>query len=387
MIINKKHIIPFLIVSLYISIIAFQGNSMHIPVGDILDDFNFISYVILANNPQYIFASGDTIIPHYLGGLSRDIYPSELNLYMWVSYILPPHGAFIFNQILIRIIAYIGMFCLITQVFPNNKSNGYIPYYVACCFALLPFWPQFFAAVAAGPLVVWAFINLTNRKHDALSFLIIFLYPFYSHLIFGGMFLILVGLVLYVRELFVRRRKSMPLIYGVTLLSVLSIIVNYRLFRFALLSGEETHRDDWGGTGLDFYNAIFTASKYLVFGQGHAAPLQFPVFIATAIILAAMFLKERQVDSNSTRLFVILAVICLLSAFYNWEPIYSLKMSYLPFLIKLQLSRIYFLLPMFCYLFFAASLLYMARKSKFLRAYLICCCFCRFSGWGPPIRK
>ena len=367
MIINNKHVIPSLILIFYICILAFLGAGMHISVHDILDDFNFMSYIILANNPEYIFASADTIIPHYLGGLSRDVYPSELSLYMWVSYILPPYGAYIFNQILIRIIAYIGMFCLINQILADKKSNGYIPYYVACCFALLPFWPQFYASIAAGPLVIWAFMNLVNRKHDVLSFLIIILFPFYSHFIFGGMFLILVGLSIYVRELYVKKRNSVFLLYGITLLSILSIVVNYRLFRFTFFSGVETHRDDWGAGEVDFFSSAFNAAKYLFFGQEHAAPLQFPVIIITAIILAIIFLKERRVESNSIRLFLVLPVICLLAGFYNWELIDSLKALYLPFLFKIQLDRIYFLLPIFGYLFFAASLLYMSKKSEFLR--------------------
>ena len=139
----QSHAISWFLIAVYsIPYFVLQKN-IHIPIHDILDDFNFIAYQILKSESEYLFASGDTIIPSYLGGQIRDVYPSEFNFYTLLNVFAPLEVAYAINDILSRAVAYIGMFLLITKVDNNTVEAGPVPHFVACLFALLPFWPSF----------------------------------------------------------------------------------------------------------------------------------------------------------------------------------------------------------------------------------------------------
>ncbi|MBC8838097.1 hypothetical protein IAI14_31395, partial [Escherichia coli] len=67
-------------------------------------------------------------------------------------------------------------------------------YFVSLAFALTPFWPSGMLSTLGMPLALWAFLNIRNNKRRIWNVVILTLLPFYSSLILGFcFFLVMVG--------------------------------------------------------------------------------------------------------------------------------------------------------------------------------------------------
>ena len=347
---------------------------MHVPIHDVLDDFNFIASELLKAKPSYLFAAGDTIIPSYLGGQIRDIYPSEYNFYTLLNVFAPMELAYAVNDLLTRIVAYLGMFLLIRKVEKSKDQNGLIPHFVACSFALLPFWPSFGLAVSGSPLIAWAFLNLITENKTKTSLFIVCSYPFYSHFIFGGVFMIFMGGFILGSRLLFKRKLSLYLLLGLTLMTILSILVNYRLFRLEFFTDFESHRSLWPSAEQNFLYSLRKVAKYIVVGQYHAASLHFPIIITTGLLFALYYCRKG-IPREIITVIMCIILTAILAGFYRWEVIETLKVHYFPFLLSIQLDRIYFLVPFLAHLLFGQILIFMFKNGGLARncSYCLLC--------------
>lgn len=367
----QSHAICWFIIAVYSIPYFVLRENIHIPIHDILDDFNFIAYQILKLEPEYLFAPGGTIIPSYLGGQIRDVYPSEFNLYTLLNVFAPLEVAYAVNDILTRAVAYLGMFLLIKKINNDTIEAGSIPHFVACLFALLPFWPSWGLAVSGSPLVIWAFLNLTGKRNTLISFIILATYPFYSSFIYGGMFTILAGGVLLIRSFILANKSSLYLLLGILLITSISVLVNYRLFRLEFLTGFESHRTVWPSSETNFLNSLRKMIKYLALGQYHAASLHFPIISVTGFLFALFYFKKGIPKKIYYVMFSII-LTAFVAGFYRWVPFEQLKVNYLPFLLSLQLDRVYYLIPFLVYLLFAQNLIFLKKEGNFAKNLAYC---------------
>ena len=367
----QYHVNSIMLIAAYSAPYFVLHENMHIPIHDIFDDFNFISYQLLKADSKYLLAAGETIIPAYLGGQIRDVYPSELNLYTLLNVFAPLDLAYAINDILTRAVAYVGMYLLITRGEDNRSELGLIPHFVACAFALLPFWPYMGLAIAGSPLVIWAFLNIEAQKKTLVSFFILASYPFYSSFVYGGMFIIMVGAILLVRNTILMKKSAIHLLWGVVLIIIATIVSNYRLFRLEFLTDFVSHRTLWPPSATSFLDSLELSIRYLVVGQYHAASLHFPIIGTTGFLFAVCYFWKG-IPQKIYYLMVFILMASIVAGFYRWGPFEQFKSDYFPFLLKLHLERVHFLIPLLVYLLFAQILIVLRNTGNFLKGLVYC---------------
>jgi Protein of unknown function (DUF6044) len=360
---NQSHAIAMLIIVVYVSPFLLLGEQAHLPIHDVLDDFNFISFDLLSMYPEYILAPLGSNVPAYMGGIPRDVYPSEFNYYTWLNLAVGTVLAYSINELVLRATAYFGMFLLGRDWLCNKKSDhGLLISSVSICFAVLPFWPSFLLSIAAMPLVFWAFNNLCSGERLRSSYSIVALYPFASSLVYGGMFTLLVGCVSLL--IVVRSRRFIPwhLAFALALMLALEIVANYRLLWLNLVSSFVSHREDWNFGGLTFVQSSRKFFNYMINGQYHVFTGQYPAILTACLLGVAAQFYEGKFSKKFRCLLLIVLSLGLIYGFYRWAPIEQLKAGYLSFLIQFQLDRLMFLNQALIYVLFLFALLIVVRK-------------------------
>ncbi|NLC74402.1 MAG: hypothetical protein GX685_04085, partial [Clostridiales bacterium] len=163
----------FFVAAAAVYIIA--GENAHIAVQDDLDLFQ-AQYQMLKNTGS--FFSHDSAAP-FLGGVSRDVLPSELSLTGLLYFFLPSLTAYIVNYFLKIVIATVSFSMLAREVLlfrPDEKlpagrsvrtnatrfTNGELGIVVLSGFAygILNMFPAFGIAFASIPLFIYLMIRL-----------------------------------------------------------------------------------------------------------------------------------------------------------------------------------------------------------------------------------
>ncbi len=101
--------------------IAPSGDTI-IPVHDNLDS-EFAIRMLLSDTNTW-FSTNKTIIPNIMNGIPRIALPSEFNITSNLYYFVNSEKAYVINELLIRIIAFIGMLLLLKEYFFQNSKNN-----------------------------------------------------------------------------------------------------------------------------------------------------------------------------------------------------------------------------------------------------------------------
>lgn len=151
-----------IILGIFFLLKYFNYNNSIIDAFDNLDG-RFVYWSLLSQdtfeyfNPSFIVQQiGDGII---IG----NIFPS-INIGELIYKILPVYYAYILNEIITRIIAFLGFFLLILNHFKLKYNNNYLVLFLSLTFAFLPFNPSPFLTVAAQPLLLNSILNFIKKN-------------------------------------------------------------------------------------------------------------------------------------------------------------------------------------------------------------------------------
>lgn len=319
-----------------------DGEDSYVRIHDSLELF-VPMYSALSHSDAF-FADSNEKIDMVFNGIPRDCLPCEVNVGVFFFYLLDPLVALILNDVIMRIVAFVGMVLLLRRhLMPHGR------YALICgaslCFAFLPFYPAAYLGVAGQPLLLYAILNLRGERKSLFDWLILIIFPLYSSLIYVGWWILLIlgGLILY--DLARLRRLKVRLVVALFLMTVLFAASEYRVIRQTLLAGDYTsHRTEFDKPGVDYRRALASGLENFVLGHRHHAGLQFPVIllsVGTVIIVllinglrkercalprAVDWLFQDNADPAPTRSVALLTVVLLcgaLSVFmtvWRWQP-------------------------------------------------------------------
>ncbi len=355
-----------------ILLICLKGEDAVVAIQDNLDLFQ-AQYKMLKNTGTF-FTNGAAA--PFLGGISRDVLPSGLQLTGLLYYLFPPFTAYFVQYFLKIVIGMASMGLLVSEILglmdeKTDRKNVLL----LCTFSYgaVCFFPAFSVCFTSIPLAVYLMIRLEKAetaKKQALFLILLFLYPFLSYFSYHGFFLIayfmLAAVVLSVRARKVRVRAFL----AVFALSAGFVFFEYRLFAQMLLAGEPTIRDTMKMTSVSFLDAFRFMAEGFAKGMLHAeARQQFVVLPVCLSVFAYRIIRRDRCTAfqkKVNRLGGLILLIILFNSFiygaYYLEGFRKLIEFILPPLKGFQFNRTVFFNPALWYAWFALTLLSLKKE-------------------------
>lgn len=326
----------FIVLGFYLAPLFVYGSGINVTQYDNLDS-NVVWFKILAESGK-IFAPSSEIIPNMMGGLPRLSYGSEFNLLLWMYVFFEPFTAYVINEVLMHVVAFLGMFLLTERhiVISEYKYRYLYVFIPSILFAMLPFWTHGALSVAGQPLVLWAFLNIRKNVAGKIEWLVIFLVPFYSSFVLTYFFFLIMlgGLFLY--DLIIKKTANRRFFLAIMIMGVIFLIVEYRLVYGMFFETDFiSHR-----TAFSFHIQTYADSfkhAHLMFlnGHDHSKNLQYKYILP--IILLGMFLSFFRSKFNQFFSFVVVSLFLLFYYFDIWKILLAQTFS-LPALLAVSLA-------------------------------------------------
>ncbi len=325
------------------------GERSYIAVHDNMDLF-LAQYQMLKNTGSFFKHGLD--VP-FLGGVSRNLLPSELSLYSLLYMLFPTYTAYVLG-LLLKIVLGIFSFCLLAKELFGERYRIYRPviYMTGFAYGILYFFPAFGFAFASIPLCVLLLIKI-YRQSALRWYLALLAYPLVSYFSYHGIF-ILGYLVLAIVWISIRDKKpAKPLIAALFVLAAGYVLCEYRLFGQMLLSDEVTIRSTIVNPSLtvpEIGQEIVTVWKDSIF---HAEDVHgkviMPVCAVYFVVLNLSYLRKKQGGRILREPFNLLMVFilfnCLIYGLYDFAPLRRFVEMILPPLEGWQFNRTIFFNP------------------------------------------
>lgn len=366
---NEEHLLlllGFLLILAYISPYIIQGENSFIPISDNLDSI-FSYYKILADSGT-AFSSGDTPVFQIFNGLPRVGLPTERSLFYFLSATMSPIGSYIFMQFIMRLVAFWGMYRLLRDFYLEVPLL--VVFGTSLAFSFLPYWPMSHLSVAGLPMLMWALLRIRDGNIGILEWGILTVMPL-SASFWGSLFfvLVLVGfwvlILLWQRPVFGGR-----LLCAMAYMSIIVFFVEYRMFMTVFKSEFVPHRVEMVMPSVPFREVPDLIRKLVKSGHYHAPSIPKVPNLAWGIATLVLIINRKW----NRKFFGISGVLICLVACYGvgqWDGLIHLKQRY-SILNGFNITRFFWLTPLFVYLLFAVSLsILWARRWPRLLAGLI----------------
>ncbi|MCR4758106.1 MAG: DUF6044 family protein [Butyrivibrio sp.] len=378
--------IVFLFLLFVVLFYAAIGENSYIAIQDNLDLFQ-AQFAMLQNTgsffAQYVHAP-------FLGGVSRDVLPSELSLYTVLFMFLPPFVAYVTGYVLKVIIAVFSMRILLLDVIYEKTESGkkYGSFSInpvfyddhvdnfatltGLLYGVLNLFPAFGIPFASIPLIVFllrkAYRAGIGAKTAGAAFgksfkwlILIFLFPFISYFSYLGFF-ILGYLFVAIIWLWIKDKKfSFSLLYALIFLAIGNVVFEYRLFYLMLFTDTPTIRETMVQTYLSGSDIVMEMGNIFVNGMMHVEDLHkffiMPICGVYFIYLNVKYIIDRDFEGIFTDYFnlgvLILVFNCVVYGLYYSEPVEFVIETLLPPLTGFQYNRTIFFNPfIWCVLLF-----------------------------------
>jgi len=348
----------FLLVA-YIAAFLIFGENTYVLLFDNLDSYVVWHKTLIESG--LVFENNLREVPMMVGA-SRVSLGNELNLILWLNYIFEPYQAYVANQILFRVTAFIGFLLLLNRYVFSADLKKY-SYLIAISFSLLPFYPNFGIGIAGLPIITYVFLNLRNKTATKVDWIILVIFPFYSSFQHSMLFyIIFVGLV-FLYDL-VKKNRTKDLFIGLMVFSSLYLIVNYRLFDLYLFTPDFIpHRVERGGDSYGFLRAILSSGKHFVLGQYHAPSVHL-FFLPFVLTMFFFNIITKKVDKVFVGLLVLNGLLSVIYGFWYYESVALMKENN-AWMNLINFSRVSYLAPFIWYLLFALSIRYYLKNFEF----------------------
>lgn len=325
------------------------GENAHIAVHDNLELFQ-TQYQMMRNQSSF-FSRGSAAA--FLGGVSRDLLPSELSLTTLLYALLPSaFSAYIVNWFLKILLAMLSFYLLAdellysprrrrsapppvgtragnrcsprahcsTDLDPAEKDHdhgdphahrsapragkampmdtGEKGIILLCGFAygILNVFPNFGIPFAVIPLYLWLMLRLVRaegRRQTLLYLLALFAYPFVSYFSYFGLFLLAYSAAALVILWIARRRFPRRLFLGILAMSCGCVVFEYRLFGQMLFSDTVTIRSSFVAGDLSAPQIAAEIWDVFLHGIFHADGEQTKLVLPLCCLFAAAALMRR----------------------------------------------------------------------------------------------
>jgi hypothetical protein len=350
---NKLFLVAILILLLYVFPLIVLGQDSYVLIHDNLDS-NIIWFKILAESGMAFSLNTEVISPFM--GAPRISFGNEYDLLFWFHDVFGPYPAYVINQILIRIIAFMGMFLFLNRYILKETEHTNFVILISLLYSLLPFWPTAGISIAGLPLITYVFLNIKYSEDTISDWLILISFPFYSSFIFSMMFYIIFLSIIWISEL-ILQKVTWKFTFSIFIFAMLYLLINYRLLEVFIFGTDFiSHRVERVSEYYTFGDCFNQAVKHFVFGQYHAESLHL-VFLPFILIVFIINLVSKKRDKLFIILFAINIFISMWYGFWKYEAWESIKASS-RILSSLNLSRFHCLTPFIWFTLLALSLKY-----------------------------
>lgn len=366
----RKHPLYFGLAFLLIPYLAWftiLGGDSYVTIHDNLDsEFAFIQLLLNSDDP--VGLDINYVLESLMNGIPRYSFRTGINITFVFFALFPAIYAYIVNHLVVHLIGYLGMYFLLKRYF--IKHNHCIVLCVSLCFGYLSYYHlQYGISLAGQPALLYAFLNILNRRQNWCDWLIIGAFPFFSFLIvtlpFFVPLLILIGMFSYWKT----RDFNGKYFFSLILICFINVLVELPLIYSVLFANDfVSHRTVWNQFELyghpslpQFFTNIYISLKQTQYHAGKFYP--FPIILA---LVTGWFFRNRFGFTSRVVSIIIVAIIVWVGLnktliFYLGEHIEILR--------SFNSERFYFILPFLWLLLFAIILNeydWHNQKQKFL---------------------
>ncbi len=355
-------ILSFLIITIYLLPLYVLGENAHIRVHDNLDS-NLAWYKVLSQSGQMV-GPIDAVVPQIINGLPRNAYGTELSLIVWLYALFPTMVAYALSQTITRIFAFIGMYLLLRDHFIKNRHYVFISTGAALAFALTPFWPSGMLSTLGMPLALWSFMHIRNGRRSWKDLLVLTLLPLYSSIVLGFFFFLFAMGVFWVVDL-VRRKANFAFLLAIIYMTMIFMLVEYRLVYSFLFDDEPNSRDEYFHARLSLWRVIRLTFKNFILGHTHVMTVH-GLFILAVTLIAFIFIIKKKLWEQERAFVILLILNFVLSTWYafwfykGWLPL-TKKFHFMD---TFNFARFQFLRPLVIYVGFALGIKILWENGK-----------------------
>nr|WP_314865797.1 DUF6044 family protein [uncultured Flavobacterium sp.] len=355
-----------IILFVFIYFLALNGNAFLGYSWDFYD--SNVIWLNLMSKSNYFFADSYTRIDEIME-LPRISLGSELNFLSFLFCLFPSYVALVINMFLIQFVAFIGMFLLLENYVFNKVNSPVSVFLISITFSFLAFWQPAGLGVAGIPLMLFTFFKIIHGYNKYLYYSFLFILPFYSSLIFSGIFLLATSFILICILFKYHKLSKNQFSKGIIILAILFIlylISEYRLIidSFSGNANFISHRLEFVDSN-GFKESILKIYSFLMAGQGHTISRLFPIIYFSILVL--LLFKKRSVSKVVLYLIFTIVLIAIFHGFHTYAPFVSIKSKLLGGLASLQLDRFYTLVPFLSYLLFGFIILQLIQHNNFTK--------------------
>ena len=382
------------------------GEDSYIAIHDNMD--LFVAQFAMLKNTGTFFSHG--VSAPFLGGVSRDVLPSELSLYTVLYMIFSPFVAYILGyllKVIIAVLSFVLLFCDCTILKEYDGSGKFsdkvrfclkeeysgelnLALGVGLLYGVLNLFPAFGICFSSIPLIVYLLRRIyavgksdaQGKKKEFVKYLVlIFCYPFVSYFSYFGFF-ILGYLVIGIIWMWIRDKKpSAGLILGLLALGAGNVVFEYRLFGMMLFSDVTTIRDTMVQSYVSGAELPSVMGDVFVNGMMHADDCH-KYFVMPVCLLYAVFLNVRYIcKKNFKGIFSDVYNLCVIALVFNAvvygiyfiKEVDDLVAAIVPPLKGFQFNRTIFFSPFVwcCMILILAYRIYKAGGFKILVSYAV----------------
>ncbi len=359
-------LLGLLLVLAYCSPMLVGWEDTHVLIHDNLDASAALRAL---ESPGAYFAASDTPLPQIMNGLPRGTLGSEFYLHNLLNRVMTPFGAYLTNQVILRVAALLGMYLLLGSII-GAKRDPFLIALAAISFALLPFYVRAGLSVAGLPLTLYALLAVIRREDRALHWAILVLMPFATVLFAAPVFFWVLAAAAWLVDLVRHRRPHWRWLSAMVLAAAMHLICEYRLIVMLLDLNYISHRIDFNPSLRSWVESMALARENLIDGQYHVATYHRKIVAPLALLAGVYLLAVRGPGSVRARQILGLvggaAVISLFFGFYRWQPVVAARHLLGP-LEMIQWDRFHWLHPVLWYLAFGLAIDSLARVHRFAR--------------------
>jgi hypothetical protein len=341
------------------------GVDTSVQITDVLDVY-VSQYKIIASS-NYAFCSFDQPANQIMNGLNRDLLVSDLSIIYLLFLGFNSFCAYTLNVLFIKSIAFIGMYVFLKNNFTtfDQKQTAIGAFLFSC----IPFFPFFGIGIAGQPLLINTFINFYKKRARYTDYIVLFLFPFYSSLVFTNLFVIFVAGLFCIFVLLHEKRIPFQLVLSLLLFSILGILVEYRLIHAVLTPGFISNRVEFNAAAFITKSGmkpfVDSAIKILTTGIYHV-DLFYSWLVVLMLCISIFNWQKLKASPFFLKTIASIIAIALLYGLVH-SSYYFFITEKIHFLKTFQVDRFYTLLPFLYFLLTAICIQHLLQTNSVFR--------------------
>jgi hypothetical protein len=358
-----------------------RGDSLF-TIHDQLDG-EILSYILAARH----WGEHLSVYPELMNGLPvTGQIPPALSFVLFYRY-FPALEAMTFSLVLIRGVAFAGMFLLLCELFQDR--HVWVYFLVGCLFALLPYYPVYGLCIPGQPFLAFTILMGCRRKRwIPVAGVTAVLYGVSSSLVLVGFAVCFAILVFTIREFRHKNRKGVTTaLVALGTLTLTYVLTNLSLFAQVLHRDKAfvSHKSEYVLNGLPFLGSLKDVlGDGISYTQTFAQPLLIVTMWAAGLLI---WYQYRHIKKRRVRILIYadlktafwmslwsIVAISLWYCIYHSGFVCNLRNRSTGVFHEMNLDRFVWLMPL-CWCILAVSSVellfifrdYLGRKKKLIR--------------------